>query len=134
KGSLAVRLRTLPLVATLVAGFAAPSVAQASGLTATFSKSSDWGSGFVADYTIKNGGTAAANGWRLEFDLPLGETIVNAWNGQLSSLGGHYVVTNADWNGVIAPGSSVDMGFQGAYSGAFTTPQNCLINGQACAS
>ena len=109
-----------------------PSAAQAAGLTATFSKSSDWGSGFVADYTIRNGGASKVNGWRLEFDLPLSETITGAWNGRLSSVGGHYVLTDEDWTHTIAPGASVDVGFQGAYGGSFTAPQNCLLNGQPC--
>jgi chitinase len=61
--------RSVPLIAVLVV-LAAPTAAQAAGLSATFSKSSDWGSGFVADYTIKNTGSTTVNGWRLEFDVP----------------------------------------------------------------
>jgi chitodextrinase len=129
-----VRLRALQLAAAVVLALAAPSAAQAAGLTATFSKSSDWGSGYVADYSIKNGGSSTVNGWRLEFDLPLGATVVNAWNGQLSSLAGHDVVTNAGWNATIAPGAGADVGFQVAYTGTFAPPQSCLINGQSCSS
>ncbi|HUZ28532.1 MAG TPA: cellulose binding domain-containing protein [Solirubrobacteraceae bacterium] len=120
--------KTLLLLVVLSAALAAPAVGQAAGLSASFSTSSDWGSGFVGAYTITNGGTSPVTGWRLEFDLPLNESITGAWSGQLSSLGGHYVVTNASWNQTIAPGTSVNPGFQGAYTGTFTPPQNCLIN------
>ena len=125
--------RTLLGVVTAAVALVAPAAAQADSLTATFAKSSDWGTGFVGDYTIKNTGGSATSGWRLEFDLPLGDSVTNSWNGQLTSLGGHYVVTNASWNGAIAPGSTADFGFQVAYSGSLAAPQNCLIDGQACA-
>ena len=124
--------RTILGVVIAAAALVVPAAAQADGLTATFSKSSDWGSGFVGGYTITNTGSSTVNGWRLEFDLPLGDTVVNYWSGQLTALGGHYVVTNAAWNGSIAPGSSAAFGFQASYSGSFAAPQNCLINGQAC--
>ena len=122
------------LLGAVIAAMAlvAPAAAQADALTATFAKSFDWGSGFVANYTIKNTGSSTVNGWRLEFDLPLGDSVVNSWNGQLTSLGGHYVATNASWNGAIAPGATADFGFQVAYTGSLTAPQNCLIDGHAC--
>jgi hypothetical protein len=123
----------IPLAAVFAATLAAPVAAQAAGLTASFSKSSDWGSGYVADYTIDNGGATTVNGWRLEFDLPAGDTMVNAWNGNLSTTGSHVVITNASWNQTLAPGGTADVGFQVGYSGSFTAPQRCLINGQSCA-
>src|SRR3979411_1672644 len=98
--------KTLPLLTVLATVLVAPAAAQAAGLSASFSKSSDWGSGYVAGYTITNTGSSTVNGWRLEFDLPLNQTITNAWSGQLSSLAGHYVLTNAAWNQTIAPGNS----------------------------
>src|SRR5260370_13442079 len=63
--------KSLPLLIVLSAAFAAPAGAQAAGLSATFSTSSDWGSGFVGPYTITNGGTSPVTGWRLEFDQPV---------------------------------------------------------------
>ncbi len=113
---------------------ATTAAAPSGGLTATFFKSSDWGSGFVGGYTIKNGGSSTANGWRLEFDLPAGATVTSAWSGTLSSSGNHYVLTDAAWTHTIAPGGSVQVGFQVAYTTGFATPLNCLLNGQSCAS
>jgi len=105
---------------------------QTGGLTATFSKASDWGSGFVGAYTVTNGGSSVVNGWRLEFDLPAGASVVNAWNGTLAANGSHYVFTDVAWTHTIAPAASVQIGFQVAYNTPPGTPQNCLINGQAC--
>ncbi len=105
----------------------------AGGLTATFAKSNDWGTGFVGGYTIKNNGSTTVNGWRLEFDLPSGASVTSAWNATMSSSGSHYVLTNASWNQTIAPGASADVGFQVAYTSPFDAPQNCLLTGQPCA-
>jgi chitinase len=90
--------RTLTLLASLAALLLAPAAAQAGGLSATFATSSDWGSGFVGGYTISNGTSSTINGWKLEFDLPLNETLTGVWNGNMSQVGGHYVITNASWN------------------------------------
>ena len=125
--------RIFLLAAILAATIATPAAAQAAGLTATFSKSSDWGTGYVADYTIHNGGGSIVNGWQLEFNLPTGTTFVNAWNGDATTSGNHVVITNASWNQTLAPAASADVGFQTSYTGTFVAPQNCLLNGQSCA-
>src|SRR5690242_6906692 len=106
--------------------------AAAPGLTATFTRSSDWGTGFVANYTVTNGSSAAVNGWTLQFDLPTTTTLTDAWNGVMTRAGTHYTVRNESWNGTIAPGASVTVGFDGTYSGAKTDPTGCLVNGASC--
>jgi len=134
KGSLTLSHRgSLALLVVVGLALALPAGAQADGLTASFAKTSDWGSGFVGSYTIRNGGSTTVNGWRIDFDLPPGESITSAWSGNLSSAGNHYVLTDAPWTHAVAPGSSVTVGFQGAYSGGFVLPANCAINGQLCA-
>ena len=44
----------------------------AAGPTATFVKTSDWGSGWEGKYTITNGGTTTISSWTVAFDLPAG--------------------------------------------------------------
>jgi chitinase len=103
--------------------------ASAAGETATFVKVSDWGSGWEGKYTIRNGGTATINSWRVEFDLPAGTTITTHWDAQRTSTGTHHVFTNASWNGTLAPGATTSFGFNGAGAG---TPANCRINNIDC--
>ncbi|WP_310773860.1 cellulose binding domain-containing protein [Mycobacterium sp. Z3061] len=99
------------------------------GLTATYATSSQWSNGFVAHYTITNTGTAPMSNWQLQFNLPGNESITNLWNGQVSQSGTQYTVTPESYNGTIAPGSSVTVGFQGAHSGNYSAPTNLLVNG-----
>lgn len=123
----------VPLLAALTLLVAAPASAAAAGPTATFSKGADWGSGFIGHYLIRNDTSAAIQGWQLEFDLPAGERLTSAWSAKLSSSGNHYVLTDESWTHSIAPGGSVEVGFQGSYSGQFAAPAECMLDGQPCA-
>ena len=102
------------------------------GLTANFTKGSDWGSGSIGHYTVRNDTSTAVQGWTLEFDLPAGERLTSAWSAKLSSSGTHYVLTDEAWTHTIAPGESVEVGFQGASSGQFAAPTECTLDGQPC--
>src|ERR1044071_9862534 len=106
------RTRSLLLAlssAVVAAGLALHAVtpASAAATTATFSKVSDWGSGWQGQYTITNGGTAAITSWRVEFDLPAGTTTGSYWDALLTTSGQHLTFANREYNGRIAPGASV---------------------------
>ncbi|WP_143218991.1 chitinase [Actinokineospora bangkokensis] len=103
--------------------------AAAAGETAAFSKSSDWGGGWEGRFTVKNTGTAAITGWRVEFDLPSGTTLGSYWDALLTSSGNHHTFVNREYNGSLAPGAAVTFGFLGNGSGA---PLNCRVNGLDC--
>ncbi|WP_431727730.1 chitinase [Verrucosispora sp. TAA-831] len=117
------------LAAALGAVWLAPA-AYAAGVTASFVKTSDWGTGWEAKYTITNGSSSTVNGWSLAFDLPSGTTLGSYWDALLTSSGQRHTFTNRSWNGTIAPGASVSFGFLGNGSGV---PANCRLNGVACA-
>ncbi|MBQ1032911.1 cellulose binding domain-containing protein [Micromonospora sp. C97] len=126
------RTLVLSLVATLVAALSAAWVAlpaYAAGVTASFVKTADWGSGWEGKYTITNGGGSTINGWSLTFDLPSGTTLGSYWDALLTSAGQRHTFTNRSWNGVIAPGASVSFGFLAGGSGS---PSGCQLNGAAC--
>ena len=116
----------LPLAALV--GLAAPAEA-ASTATATFTKSSDWGTGFGGQWTVKNTGTSAISPWTVEWDFPSGTSVTSAWDADVTSSGNHWTAKNKSYNGTIAAGASVSFGFNGAGSGS---PSNCLLNGGSC--
>jgi hypothetical protein len=41
-------------------------------------------------------------------------------------------VTNAGWNGAVAPGASVSFGMNGTHTGANPRPAAFAVNGSAC--
>lgn len=100
--------------------------------TAVFAKTSDWGSGFEAGYTITNAMSVPMTTWTLKFTLPANEHVTGLWNGTLSTSGNNYTVTNLSWNALIAPGANVTVGFDASYTGTFANPTACTINGNPC--
>lgn len=116
----------LPLAAMV--GLASPAEA-ATSATATYTKTQDWGTGFGANWTIKNTGTTTISSWTVEWDYPTGTAVTSAWDATVTSSGTHWTAKNVGWNGTLAPGASVSFGYNGSGSGA---PTGCKINGAAC--
>ncbi|WP_411077166.1 glycosyl hydrolase family 18 protein [Streptomyces sp. cmx-10-25] len=116
----------LPLAAMV--GLATPAEA-ATSATATYTKTQDWGSGFGANWTIKNTGTTTLTSWTVEWDYPTGTSVTSAWDATVTSSGTHWTAKNVGWNGTLAPGASLSFGYNGAGSGA---PSGCKINGAPC--
>ena len=93
---------------------------------------SDWNTGFTASVRITNGGTAALSGWSLGFTFPAGQAVTNLWSGAFTQSGTSVSVTNAAWNGSVAPGGSVELGFNGSHTGTNTRPTAFTLNGSTC--
>ncbi|MEU8524591.1 glycoside hydrolase family 18 chitinase [Streptomyces sp. NPDC048629] len=109
-------------------GLASPAEA-ATSATATYTKVSDWGTGFEGKWTVKNTGTTTLSSWTVEWDYPSGTAVTSAWDATVTSSGTHWTAKNVGWNGTLAPGASVSFGFNGTGSGA---PSGCKVNGGSC--
>lgn len=105
-------------------------VAHAAAASATLSVEHAWQTGFIANFTVTNLSMAPLTDWRLDFDMPAGQSVVHTWNSTITQSGTHFVLTPANWNRSIAPGGSATGGLRGVVSGSFTPPSNCLLNGQ----
>ncbi|MDP0495180.1 MAG: glycosyl hydrolase family 18 protein [Verrucomicrobiota bacterium JB024] len=98
-------------------------------IVVAYAVGSDWGSGFIANVSLTNNGTASVSAWTLSFDLPV--TISGFWSATGGTRSGDtYSFANESWNGTIAPGQTVTFGFQatGDSSAAMT---NITVNGVA---
>lgn len=132
------RVRLFRRVAATLAAFALPIAGlvalagpaeAATSATATYTKVSDWGSGFEGKWTVKNTGTTSISSWTVEWDYPSGTGVTSAWDATVTSSGTHWTGKNVGWNGALSPGASVSFGFNGAGPGA---PGGCKINGAPC--
>ncbi|MCC5479109.1 glycoside hydrolase family 18 chitinase [Streptomyces barringtoniae] len=119
---------TLLLPLAGLVGLAGPAQA-ATNATASFTKTSDWGTGFGGQWTIKNTGTTSISSWTVEWDFPSGTSVTSAWDADVTSSGTHWTAKNKSYDGTIAPGASVSFGFNGAGPGS---PSNCRLNGDSC--
>jgi len=113
-----------------IPGFAITPVAHAAAAAATLSVEHTWQTGFIAHFTVTNASMAPLSDWRLDFDLPVGESVLHTWNSSFTQSGTHVVITPANWDRTIAPGGSATGGFRGALSGTYSPPANCVLNGQ----
>lgn len=95
----------------------------------------DWGTGFTANVSVANTGTAAVNGWTLAFTFPGTQRISNGWGATWTQAAGSANVTaaNLDYNRTIAAGATVSgMGFNANYTGSNARPPSITLNGSAC--
>jgi non-reducing end alpha-L-arabinofuranosidase len=100
----------------------------------TYTKNSEWPGGFTAQVVIANTGTTAINGWSLTFAFPGDQKITSNFNGGFSQSGANATLTNASYNGTIAPGAAITDGFQGTWTSNDNSPASFSVNGTACTS
>ncbi len=117
------------MIAILGLAATAPA-ADAAAVTATLSVDHTWQTGFIARFAITNSSTAPLTDWKLEFDMPAGQSVSHTWNSTLAQYGTHYVLTPANWNRTIAPGGSATGGLRGVLTGSYSPPSNCQLNRQ----
>jgi choice-of-anchor A domain-containing protein len=84
-----------------------------------------WGSGYNASVTITNTGTAASS-WSAGWTFGNGESVSSGWGGTWSQSGTDVSITNASWNGAIAAGGSVTIGYTGSGSPAALSAVSAL--------
>ena len=95
--------------------------APVTSLSCSFSDENVWNSGFVLSVEVTNEGTEAINSWSVSLDL--GQmSFANGWSANFSENGSILRATNAAHNGSLAVGDSVIFGFQGAFSGSYSSP------------
>ncbi|MFE9399828.1 glycosyl hydrolase family 18 protein [Streptomyces flavidovirens] len=116
----------VPLAAMV--GLASPAQAAASA-TASYTKVSDWGTGFEGKWTVKNTGTTTLSTWTVEWDFPAGTSVTSAWDADVTNSGNHWTAKNKSWGGNLAPGATVSFGFNGTGTGS---PSGCKLNGGSC--
>ncbi|MFF8029131.1 cellulose binding domain-containing protein [Streptomyces sp. NPDC007896] len=95
---------------------------------------SAWNTGLTSNITITNTGTTAIDSWSLAFTLPDGQTVTSGWNAVYSPAFGQVTARNVAHNATIAPGASVDIGFQATHTGNTAPPSSYTLNGSACAA
>ncbi|MFE4054152.1 cellulose binding domain-containing protein [Streptomyces sp. YIM B13518] len=99
----------------------------------TYKVTNQWTDGFQADVRLTNTGSAAWNGWSLNWSFANGQKISQLWNGSPTQSGAAVTVRNTDWNGTVAAGSSVAFGFTATRSAANSAPTVFELGGRTCA-
>ncbi|MDI6105418.1 endo-1,4-beta-xylanase [Actinoplanes sp. NEAU-A12] len=91
-----------------------------------------WPGGFQGDVKITNTGAAPLTSWSLTWKFTGGQQIRQLWGGSHTQALGTVTVGNAEWNGSVAAGGSVSVGFLGSWTGANPAPAAFTVNGATC--
>ncbi len=91
-----------------------------------------WNAGFTGTLRLTNTGASALSSWSLGFAFPSGQTVTQGWSATWSQTGAAVTATSLPWNGSLAPGASVEIGFNGAHTGTNTAPTAFTLNGATC--
>ncbi|MEU8572627.1 glycoside hydrolase family 18 protein [Streptomyces asoensis] len=106
--------------------------AQAASVGAAYTRTSDWSTGYTAQYVVTNDSGQAKAAWKLEFDLPAGSRLSSLWNGESAVSGQHVTVSPPKWDtDGLAAGESVTVGF--VVNGQ-ADPTGCLVDGARCSA
>ena len=85
------------------------------GEAVIFSVVNQWNNGFTGNVEIINNSDEVMHDWNLGFNAPF--EINQIWQGSIESYqGNEYVIKGAAWNASIAPGASVEFGFNASNS------------------
>ncbi|WP_188189293.1 glycoside hydrolase family 6 protein [Nonomuraea sp. SYSU D8015] len=89
--------------------------------------------GFTANITLKNTGDPISS-WTLAFDFPTtGQRYTpSGWGANWTQSGTRMTGTNMPYNGSLATGASITMGFNGTWTGSNPNPTSFSVNGVTC--
>ena len=91
-----------------------------------------WPGGLQAQAVLTNTSTSPLSGWTLTWSFAGDQRVTGAWNGDLTQSGARVRVTNASYDGTIAPSGSVTIGFTGSSTGSDPPPAAFQLNGTDC--
>ncbi|MFI1993468.1 glycosyl hydrolase family 95 catalytic domain-containing protein [Actinoplanes sp. NPDC020271] len=97
-----------------------------SGARAVYAVTSSWSGGFQAEVTVTAGSTAI-RGWTVSWSFPGGQVISQVWNGTYTQNGPNVTVTNAAYNGALAPGAATSFGLIASVTGGNEPPTAVTI-------
>ena len=87
--------------------------------------------GFTANITLKNTGDPWTS-WQLKFTLPSGQSVTGGWSATFTSAGTAVTATNLSYNGSVPTNGSTSIGFNGRWSGTYSSPTVFTVNGATC--
>ena len=86
---------------------------------------------FGVDFQLTNNSKTPINGWKLELDIE-GLSQVDGWNGTFTPSGKKLTITNADYNGSVAVGGSVNCGCNMGVKADKLVVTAAKVNGEDC--
>ena len=93
--------------------------------SAAYSVVNSWPGGFQAQVVLTNSGTVPLTSWALSWTFPGSQTISSSWSGVFTQKGTSVTVSNEPYNGSVAVGGTVTVGFTANGSSASPASVAC---------
>lgn len=106
--------------------------AQTAACVVRFQVSDQWNNGFTADVFVTNKGSATLSPWTAGWTFTAGQRVTHSWNGDFTQNGSHVTMNAVSYNMNLAPGATVDIGFNGAFDHGNPPPTGFTLNGARC--
>jgi hypothetical protein len=95
-----------------------PTTTGSGACSASYSTVTAWQGGFEGQVIVTNTSSSTLSGWKLGWTFPGDQEIDSLWNGDDTQSGAAVTVTNAAYDGSLAPGATATVGFTATNSGA----------------
>ncbi|UOX90341.1 cellulose-binding domain-containing protein [Amycolatopsis sp. FBCC-B4732] len=100
--------------------------------TVRYSVTDQWDTGFTAGVAVTNRGRQTLSPWTLTWTFTAGQRVTHSWNGDFAQSGGRVTMDAVSYNVDLAPGGTVEIGFNGAFDHGNPAPTGFTLNGSRC--
>ncbi|WP_410596488.1 cellulose-binding domain-containing protein [Amycolatopsis sp. lyj-23] len=109
-----------------------PPPAVVAACTVRYAVTDQWPNGFTAGVSVTNTGTRTLSPWTVNWTFTAGQRVTHSWNGDYSQSGSRVTMKAVSYNLTLAPGATVDIGFNGAFDHGNPSPAGFTLNGASC--
>jgi hypothetical protein len=111
---------------------APPPPVPAASCSVRYAVTDQWNNGFTAGVAVTNTGSGTLSPWTVTWTFTAGQRVTHSWNGDYSQSGSRVTVKAVSYNLTLAPGATVDIGFNGAFDHGNPAPGGFALNGVRC--
>jgi len=124
-------LLTVGVVILAVGMTAVTAQAATAGCGVAYTVSSQWSGGFTASVKATNLGDPVTS-WTIGWSFPAGQQVTSGWNATFAQSGAAVTAASMSYNGAVATGGTVEIGFNGTWTSSNPAPAAFTFNGVTC--
>ncbi|WP_410644233.1 cellulose binding domain-containing protein [Amycolatopsis sp. lyj-346] len=91
-----------------------------------------WNNGFTGGVKVTNTGNQTLSPWTATWNFTAGQRVTHSWNGDYAQSGSRVVMKAVSYNLTLAPGATVDIGFNASFDRVNPAPVGFTLNGARC--
>ncbi|WIX92611.1 cellulose-binding domain-containing protein [Amycolatopsis sp. DG1A-15b] len=111
-----------------------PPPAPVASCTVHYAVTDQWPNGFTANVFVTNTGNQTLNPWTTTWNFTAGQRVTHSWNGDYSQSGSRVTMKAVSYNLALAPGATVNIGFNGSFDRGNPAPGGFTLNGTGCST